>query len=182
MASRAVPPELLEAPPVAIPFEGHAFVGDGEILQAFAVAFVGAADLGVGCGRAVVACQHPGFGVLSREGCGAPANTSLEVSNEHTFSVVVPDDSGEEQLWSGSIDRLLLARLADDFVWAEVLDYKTDILTEDLLPDRIEYYRPQLEIYGRVVAAQTGLTASEIRLRLVFLELGRVVEIVPPSE
>ena len=114
---------------------------------------------------------------LAREHCSAPADAALEVSNEHTFSVVLPDDSGEEQLWSGSIDRLVLARLGDDIVWAEVLDYKTDILTEEQLPDRIEYYRPQLETYARVVAAQTGLAVSEIRLGVVFLELGRVVEI-----
>ena len=120
---------------------------------------------------------EPVRSALSRERCGAPADTALEVSNEHTFSVVLADDSGEEQLWSGSIDRLVLARLGDDVVWAEVLDYKTDILTEEHLPDRIEYYRPQIETYGRVVAAQTGLTASEVRLRLVFLEVGRVVEI-----
>ena len=101
------------------------------------------------------------------------------MSSEHTFSVLLPDDSGEEQLWSGSIDRLVLGRRGDDVVWAEVLDYKSDILTEEDLPDRTEYYRPQLETYGRVVAAQTGLglAVSEIRLRLVFLELGRVVEI-----
>jgi ATP-dependent exoDNAse (exonuclease V) beta subunit len=120
---------------------------------------------------------EPVRSALSREHCAAPADAALEVSNEHTFSVVLADDSGEEQLWSGSIDRLVLGRLDDDVVWAEVLDYKTDILTEEHLPDRVEYYRPQLETYGRVVAAQTGLPASKIRLRLVFLELGRVVEI-----
>jgi ATP-dependent helicase/nuclease subunit A len=118
---------------------------------------------------------EPVRSALSREGCGAPTNTTLEVSTEHTFSVVLADESGEEQLWSGSIDRLVLGRLGDDIVWAEVLDYKTDILTEEHLPDRIEYYRPQLETYGRVVAAQTGLAVSEIRLRLVLLELGQVV-------
>jgi len=120
---------------------------------------------------------EPVRSALSREHCGAPADAALEVSNEHTFSVVLADDSGEEQLWSGSIDRLVLARLGDDVVWAEVLDYKTDILAEEHLPDRVEYYRPQLETYGRVVAAQTGLAASEIRLGVVFLELGRVAEI-----
>ena len=50
-------------------------------------------------------------------------------------------------------------------------------LPEEQLADRVEYYRPQLETYGRVVAAQTGLAVSKIRLRLVFLELGRVVKI-----
>jgi ATP-dependent exoDNAse (exonuclease V) beta subunit len=98
------------------------------------------------------------------------------VSNEHSFSIVLADEAGEEQLWNGSIDRLVLGRRGDDAVWAEVLDYKTDILTPSQLPDRIDYYRPQLETYGRVVAAQTGLPASAIHRRLLFLELGRVVE------
>jgi ATP-dependent exoDNAse (exonuclease V) beta subunit len=121
---------------------------------------------------------EPVRSALSREHCAAPADAALEVHNEHSFSVLLPDDSGEEQLWSGSVDRLILAHRGDDVVWAEVLDYKSDILTAEELPDRIEYYRPQLESYGRVVATQTGLAAPEIRLGLLFLELGRVVEIV----
>ncbi len=114
---------------------------------------------------------------LSREGCGAPADVTLEVRSEHAFSLVLQDDAGEEQLWSGFIDRLVLARRGGEVVWAEVLDYKTDILSEHDLADRVEHYRPQLEIYGRVIAAQTGLPASAIRLRLVLLDLGRVVAI-----
>jgi ATP-dependent exoDNAse (exonuclease V) beta subunit len=114
---------------------------------------------------------------LSREACAAPADARLDVSNERAFSLVLADEANEEQLWNGSIDRLVLGRRGDDVVWAEVLDYKTDILTQDQLPDRVDYYTPQLETYGRVVAAQTGLPAGAIRLRLLFLELGRVVEI-----
>jgi ATP-dependent exoDNAse (exonuclease V) beta subunit len=114
---------------------------------------------------------------LSREHCAAPTGATLEVGNEHTFSVILAEGSDEEQLWTGSIDRLVLARRGDDIVWAEVLDYKTDILTEEQLPNRVEFYRPQLETYGRVVAAQTGLAVSEIRLRFAFLEVGAVVEI-----
>jgi ATP-dependent helicase/nuclease subunit A len=118
---------------------------------------------------------QPVRAALSRQACTVPADAALEVHNEHAFSIVLADEAGEEQLWSGSIDRLVLGRRGDEVVWAEVLDYKTDILTPDQLPARVEHYRPQLESYGRVVAAQTGLPASAIRLRLLFLELGRVV-------
>jgi len=121
--------------------------------------------------------SQPVRAALSREACAAPADAALDVRNEHAFSMVLADEAGEEQLWSGSIDRLVLGRRGDDVVWAEVWDYKTDILTPDQLPARVEHYRPQLTSYGRVVAEQTGLPASEIRLRLLFLELGRVVEI-----
>jgi ATP-dependent exoDNAse (exonuclease V) beta subunit len=120
---------------------------------------------------------QPVRAALSREACAAPADAAVEVIGEHAFSLVLADEAGEEQLWSGSIDRLVLGRRGGDVVWAEVLDYKTDILTEKQLPDRVAYYAPQIGIYGRVVAAQTGLPVSAIRLRLLFLELGRVVDV-----
>lgn len=111
---------------------------------------------------------------LSRSGCRAPEGTKLEVATERTFSVVLTDD-GQEQLWSGSIDRLVLARRDDQVVWAEVLDYKTDQVNEEQLQDRAEYYRPQLERYARVVALQTGIAVEEISCRLLFLSAARVV-------
>ena len=66
-----------------------------------------------------------------------------------------------------------------EVVWADVLDYKTDRVDEAALDERTAYYRPQLESYGRVVAAQTGLAPDAIRLRLVFLEPGQVVDLAP---
>ena len=85
---------------------------------------------------------------LSRQACAAPADATLDVSNEHAFSLVLADEAGEEQLWSGSIDRLVLGRRGGDVVWAEVLDYKTDILTQDQLPDRADYYSPSSRSTG----------------------------------
>ena len=96
--------------------------------------------------------SQPVRAALSREACAAPADAALDVRNEHAFSMVLADEAGEEQLWSGSIDRLVLGRRGDDVVWAEVWDYKTDIMTPDQLPARVEHYRPQLTSYGRVVA------------------------------
>ena len=114
---------------------------------------------------------------LSRAGSQAPDGTTLEVSTERAFSVVLPDDDGQEQLWSGSIDRLVVARRDDRVVWAEVLDYKTDRVRDERLQQRVEFYRPQLEKYARVVAAQTGLAIEEISVRLVFLSAARVVNL-----
>jgi len=90
---------------------------------------------------------------------------------------VLPDDDGQEQLWSGSIDRLVVARRDDRVVWAEVLDYKTDRVRDERPQQRVEFYRPQLEKYARVVAAQTGLAIEEISVRLVFLSAARVVNL-----
>jgi ATP-dependent exoDNAse (exonuclease V) beta subunit len=114
---------------------------------------------------------------LSRAGSQAPEGATLEVSTERAFSVVLPDDDGQEQLWSGSIDRLVVARRDDRVVWAEVLDYKTDRVRDERLQQRVEFYRPQLEKYARVVAAQTGLAIEEISVRLVFLSAARVVDL-----
>lgn len=58
-----------------------------------------------------------------------------------------------------------------------MLDYKTDRITEDELPARVEHYRPQLESYARVVGEQTGLPSGSVRTGLLFLALGRVVEL-----
>ena len=75
----------------------------------------------------------------------------------------------------GAIDRLVLARQGGEVVWAEVLDYKSDRVETDELEERAEAYRAQLEAYARVVEAQTGLASGEVRLRIVFLNAGRVL-------
>jgi len=116
-------------------------------------------------------------GALSRQACGAPAGSALRVEREHAFSLLLEDDADGPQFWNGAIDRLVLAETDDRVVWAEVLDYKSDRISEAELADRIEHYRPQLEAYARVVAAQTGLPADQVRLRLAFLALGRVVDL-----
>ena len=112
---------------------------------------------------------------LSRTACGAPGGTELEVRNECAFSIVLPNDDGTEELWTGSIDRLVLARRGVEVVWAEILDYKTEDVSGDELTERAAYYRPQLASYARVIAAQTGLSETQIPTRLVFLTPGRVV-------
>jgi ATP-dependent exoDNAse (exonuclease V) beta subunit len=114
---------------------------------------------------------------LSRDACAAPADLELEVRREHAFSLVLPDAEGEEQLWSGMIDRLVVGRRKGLVVYAEIADYKTDAIAEADVAGRVAHYRPQLEAYGRVVAAQTGLAPEDVRLRLIFLGPARVVDL-----
>jgi ATP-dependent exoDNAse (exonuclease V) beta subunit len=130
-----------------------------------------------GLGRALQA--EPVHVALSREGCGAPAGLDFEVRKEHAFSTLLAEEAGEEQLWTGSIDRLVLGSRDGEVVWADVLDYKTDPASEAGLDEHVERYGPQLQSYGRVVAAQTGLAPNAIRLRLVLLEPGRVIDLPP---
>ena len=114
---------------------------------------------------------------LSRAEGRATEGATVTVSNEHSFSIVLSDDDGQEQLWNGSIDRLVVARDGDRAVWAELLDYKTDRVSGDQLAQRVEFYRPQLNQYARVVAEQTGLNVEDISTRLVFLSAARVVDL-----
>ena len=104
----------------------------------------------------------------------------VEVHSEWAFSMILPAEAGGQSgdtIWTGSIDRLVLTYRGDEVVGASVLDYKTDRITEDELNQRVEYYSPQLESYARVVAAQTGLELGAIAKRLLFLVLGRTMDV-----
>jgi len=118
---------------------------------------------------------------LSRESCAAPGGAELRVEREHALSLILDDDAGQPAFWNGAIDRLVLAEEEGRVTWAEIIDYKSDTVTEENLGEVTEKYRPQLETYARVVAKQTGLAREEIRLRLAFLAMGRVVDLTGVS-
>ncbi len=105
------------------------------------------------------------------------AGTELEVLRERDFTAVVPDEQGAEELWTGAIDRLVLHRAGGNVIVAEVVDFKSDAVTSDGLPARVERYRPQVEAYRHVVAAITGLPRRSIRARLAFVSAGFVVSV-----
>jgi len=57
----------------------------------------------------------------------------------------------------------------------EILDYKTDGISEAMVNDRCEKYRPQLQLYARAVER---LWRKPVRRSwLVFLSPRRVVEV-----
>jgi len=105
--------------------------------------------------------------LLSRAG-----REGLEVWRERDFSLVLPDAGGGEHIWTGAFDRVVLAEDG-----AEIIDYKTDRIPAGGLAQRVEFYRPQLEGYRRVLAQLTGLDESRIRCRLAFLSSGEVVDL-----
>jgi ATP-dependent helicase/nuclease subunit A len=115
-----------------------------------------------------------------RHALARPASGDHEVRREHVFSLLLPEECGEHgapQLWNGAIDRFVLERRDGETVAAEVLDYKSDRVSEEELESRVAFYRPQLEAYRRVAAAITGLAPEAIRARLLFLSLGRIVDL-----
>jgi len=111
---------------------------------------------------------------LSRARCAAPTGSTLEVQNEARFSIPLPSADGALELWTGAIDRLVLARSGDEVVWAEVLDFKSDQTSPGDLDGLTEHYRPQLEAYSRFVQERYGLAPGAVVARLVFVRAGLV--------
>ncbi|MEZ5941572.1 MAG: UvrD-helicase domain-containing protein [Planctomycetaceae bacterium] len=126
--------------------------------------------------KSYAAAQDISLSEPVRQQIGA-APVDLEVVNEKRFSVLV-----DNQLVSGSIDRLVLISRNFQLLAADILDFKTDSIPESdaELQDLIAFYRGQLETYRRAVSRIYQLDASRISARLVLLSAGRI-ESLPPS-
>ncbi len=101
------------------------------------------------------------------------ASLRLEVHNEFPFAV-----REERDLFNGSIDRLILVLDGEKVVAAEVLDYKTDTWATNAPEaerEKVDFYRPQIDAYRRVVASMTGLEPERIACRLLFVCQGKEV-------
>lgn len=118
--------------------------------------------------------------LLDREGAKArdPKNAFFcEVVRERRFSTELFEPDGTSVLWNGAIDRLVLHHRAGQTTSADVIDWKSDAIAPEEADERSERYRPQMEAYRRVVAAQTGLPAESIRMLVVYLAVGCVSEL-----
>lgn len=116
---------------------------------------------------------------------GAPAqgpagpSVQLDLFREWSFAVRRGDE-----LVSGAIDRLVVVRQGEQVLAADVIDFKTDELPSDagaqaVLATRRDYYRPQVEAYREVVARMLALPIERVSARLVFLQTGQVVSLLP---
>jgi len=100
-------------------------------------------------------------------------DVKLEVLRELPFAF-----RQDEELLSGTFDRLVLVRQSGRLTAAEVVDFKTDSITgPNQLPELTEFYRPQIEAYKRASARITGLPEDRITARLAFLSADEVVPI-----
>jgi ATP-dependent exoDNAse (exonuclease V) beta subunit len=106
---------------------------------------------------------------------GAAPRLERSVWRERSFALVLDEPDGTRALWSGAFDRVVLTGRPGAWTRAELVDFKTDQVTEAELAERAAFYRPQLESYARVLAALTGLAPDAIEARLLFLRLDRLV-------
>ncbi len=108
--------------------------------------------------------------LLSRASYGPEATVESEVPFLHR---------ADGRLVEGIIDRVVLLREKGQVVSAEIIDYKTDALDPgnvEEIASRAAHYRPQMDAYRRAVASWYDLPPEQVRARLVFLEVGVVVD------
>jgi len=104
-----------------------------------------------------------------------PGLESLE--REQPFAVRVGD-----QLVNGRIDRLVWCKDPKGMLSAEVIDFKTDAIPAAAVPQRVEFYRPQIEAYLHAVAAMRKLPGDRVSAALVFTAVGRVERLTIPGD
>ena len=87
----------------------------------------------------------------------------VELWKERRFAVHVDD-----RLISGVFDRVHVYWRQGTPVRADLIDFKTDTVTIEELPRRIDHYRPQLDAYRAALCTMLGLTKEAVRARLLF--------------
>lgn len=99
------------------------------------------------------------------------------VERESRFSLLAPASDyypeapeGDQLLLQGVVD--LYAETAEGIT---VVDFKTDYVTEQTLPEKLAYYRPQLAAYS--AALERILEKPVIRRVLYFFRTGQAVEV-----
>lgn len=83
-------------------------------------------------------------------------------------------------IWTGIADRVVWQGDANARTGADVIDFKTDEIDADdtaALSKRIEFYRPQLDVYRRVIARLAGLSNARVTARIAFVAAGRVINL-----
>jgi len=105
---------------------------------------------------------------------GAAPRGARTVWRERPFSLVLDEPDGGHALWSGAFDRVVLHGKPEAWERAVVLDFKTDRVRAEDVEERVEFYRPQLEGYRRVLARMTRLDPGRIEARVLFLSVDQV--------
>jgi ATP-dependent exoDNAse (exonuclease V) beta subunit len=84
------------------------------------------------------------------------------------------------QFWEGAMDRVLWFSQGGKTEAALVIDFKTDALEPGdtaAISDRVENYRPQMEIYRKAAAHLGGISSERVAVNLVFAKAGLVREV-----
>jgi len=99
------------------------------------------------------------------------------LEREYRFSLLVPAGAYYPELGEG--DEILLQGVVDLYAVKDgavtVVDFKTDRVSEQTLPEKLAFYRPQLEAYSEALEKILGLPVG--RKILYFFHTGQAVEL-----
>ncbi|MFZ5831257.1 MAG: UvrD-helicase domain-containing protein [Planctomycetota bacterium] len=130
-------------------------------------------DAAAALARFRAALEQPAIAAeLRRQTREVPGASEYEVWRERAFAVTDAD-----VLLSGRFDRVVLRRAGEKYLSAVVLDFKTDRVPAEAVPERVEVYRPQMDAYRRALSLLLGLPVEQIATKLLFLEPGVVMEV-----
>jgi ATP-dependent exoDNAse (exonuclease V) beta subunit len=82
-----------------------------------------------------------------------------------------------DELIRGQFDRVVVRRQNGKAAAAQLVDFKTDTATATTLAGRVEAYRPQMASYRAALAAMLGLDPAGVKVKLLFVGAGEVVEV-----
>ena len=125
-------------------------------------------------------CVQPQIAACLRRDAYAQNATTIDNFSSQTENLVVENERpiairDGEHLLTGHIDRLVTCYQQGRPVAAEILDYKTDAISDRTqLLEKVEYYRPQLEAYRRAVCQTFQLSESQVAAKLLFVTSGEV--------
>lgn len=93
------------------------------------------------------------------------ADCEFSIYRERTFAL-----RDGERLMTGAMDRLVVQRKNGQPIGAEVIDFKTDDISQPgVYEKRVEMYRPQLAAYCAAVARLYALPPANVTARVVFV-------------
>lgn len=100
----------------------------------------------------------------------------LLVKKEVRLGIRVTDTSrNADHVLTGFLDRLVIGFDGETPAFADVVDFKSDDLSESQVIDRTSHYAPQINAYRQMVAQQFSLSLDHVWGTLIYLRPGRVV-------
>ena len=104
--------------------------------------------------------------------CAELTSAPCELLLEREWGFLLDEQTA---LLPGAIDRLVVWRRDGHVLWADVIDFKTNLVGDDAAEDNlVAHYRPQLDAYRRAVSRAFDLPLERVSARLALVSRGTV--------